>query len=70
VLGQHMGAQMVGFVDGGRVFDSVADTTLRGWKVSGGAGFALAWNLATVIRFDYGIGWEGSVFYMEIGHQF
>jgi outer membrane protein assembly factor BamA len=70
VLGQHMGAQMVGFVDGGRVFDSVADTTLRGWKVSGGAGFALAWNLATVIRFDYGIGREGSVFYMEIGHQF
>jgi outer membrane protein assembly factor BamA len=69
-LKQHLRFMLVPFVDTGRVFDSVGDTTLTGWKVDGGGGFRLAWNIATVVSFDYGVSTEGSMFYMELGHQF
>lgn len=67
---QHLRFMLVPFVDTGRVFDSARDTTLQGWKFDGGAGFRLAWNIATVVSFDYGLSREGSLFYMELGHQF
>ncbi|HZL41890.1 MAG TPA: hypothetical protein VFD66_01260 [Verrucomicrobiae bacterium] len=35
-----------------------------------GVGFRLAWELATVVSFDYARSSEGSLFYMELGHQF
>ena len=37
----------------GRVFNSVGNTTLDDWKFDGGLGFRLAWNLWTVVSFDY-----------------
>jgi outer membrane translocation and assembly module TamA len=61
---------LVPFVDTGRVFNSVSDTTFSDWKLDGGIGFRLAWNLSTIISFDYGRSSEGSLFYMEVGHQF
>jgi outer membrane translocation and assembly module TamA len=61
---------LVPFVDMGRVFDSAADSTLQDWKFDGGISFRLAWNLSTIVSFDYGRGSEGSMFYMELGHQF
>lgn len=69
-LNQHLRFMLVPFLETGRVFDSVRDTTLNDWKFAGGAGFRLAWNLSTVISFDYGIASEGSSLYMEIAHQF
>ena len=70
VYGQHLRFMLVPFVDTGRVFDSVGDTTLQDWKYDVGLGFRLAWNLSTVISFDYGRSSEGSMFFMELGHQF
>ena len=70
VYGQHLRFMLVPFVDTGRVFDSVGDTTLQDWKYDVGMGFRLAWNLSTVISFDYGRSSEGSMFFMELGHQF
>jgi outer membrane protein assembly factor BamA len=67
---QHLRFMLVPFVDTGRVFDSVGDTTLKDWKFDGGLGFRLAWNLSTVVSFDYARSSEGSLFYMELGHQF
>jgi len=67
---QHLRFMAVPFVDTGRVFDSISDTTLNDWKFSGGVGFRLAWNLSTVVSFDYAHSSEGSLFYMELGHQF
>jgi outer membrane translocation and assembly module TamA len=66
---QHLRFMVVPFVDAGRVFDSIGDTALAGWKIDGGAGLRLAWNLSTVISFDYGISRESSFFNMELGHQ-
>jgi outer membrane protein assembly factor BamA len=67
---QHLRFMLVPFVDTGRVFNSISDTTLENWKFDGGLGFRLAWNLSTVVSFDYAISGEGSMFYMELGHQF
>jgi len=68
--GQHLRFMLVPFVDTGRVFNSVGDTTLADWKFDGGVGFRLAWNLSTIVSFDYGRSTEGTLFYMELGHQF
>ena len=67
---QHLRFMLVPFVDAGRVFDAVGDTTLEDWKIGGGAGLRLAWNLSTVVSFDYGLSRESSFFNMELGHQF
>ena len=67
---QHLRFMLVPFLDTGRVFDSVGDTTLKDWKLNAGAGFRLAWNLSTVVSFDYAKSGEGNLFYMELGHQF
>jgi hypothetical protein len=68
--GQHLRFMLVPFFDTGRVFDSVGDTTFKDWKFDGGIGFRLAWNLSTVVSFDYARSSEGGLFYMELGHQF
>jgi hemolysin activation/secretion protein len=68
--GQHLRFMLAPFVDTGSVFDSVGDTTLNHWKIDGGIGFRLAWNLSTIVSFDYGRSREGSQFFMELGHQF
>jgi outer membrane protein assembly factor BamA len=58
------------FIDAGRVFDSVGETSFKDWKLGGGVGLNLVWNLSTVINFDYGVTSEGTAFYMEVNHQF
>jgi maltoporin len=50
--------------------DYANDTTFEDWKLDGGIGFRLAWNLSTIVSFDYGRSGEGTLFYMELGHQF
>jgi outer membrane protein assembly factor BamA len=70
IVGQHLRFMLVPFVDTGRVFDSVGDTAFEDWKIDGGIGLRLAWNLSTVVSFDYARSGEGSMFYMELGHQF
>ncbi len=70
VWSQNFRPMLVPFVDVGRVFDEVGRFSLNDWKVTGGLSFRFAWNLATIISFDYGFGSEGNLFYMELGHPF
>ena len=70
VWNQHFRPMLVPFVDVGRVFDKVDQLSLKDWKVAGGVGIRIAWNLATIISFECGFSSESSLFYMEIGHQF
>ena len=67
---QHLDLMLAPFIDVGRSFAQPCDTTLSGWKFSGGGGFRVAWNLATLISFDLGVSREGSFFSMAIGTQF
>jgi len=66
---QHFRPMLAGFVDTGRVFDGVG-FSLRKWRVGYGVGFRFAWNLATVVSFDYGRSEESDILYMAFGHQF
>ena len=70
IWNQHLRFMLVPFVDTGRVFDSVGDSTLKDWKIDGGVGLRLAWNLSTVVSFDFAKSGEANLFYMELGHQF
>lgn len=69
-LKQHLRFTLAPFIDGGRVFDGALDFSLNHWKVTGGAGLRLAWNLATVISVDVGVSSENTMIYAEVGHSF
>jgi outer membrane protein assembly factor BamA len=70
VLKQNLRTQLVPFVDAGRVFDKIARFSVNDWKVTGGIGLRLIWNLATIISFDVGFSKESTLFYLELGQQF
>lgn len=67
---QHVKFAVAPFVDIGRVFNQAGDFSLNDWKVSGGAGLRIAWNLATIISVDVGVSGENTMIYAEIGHSF
>jgi hypothetical protein len=60
----------VPFVDMGRVFDDVGQTTLGGWKRAQGGGLHIAWNEATVLTVDYGFSSEDTGLYLNFNHMF
>jgi outer membrane protein assembly factor BamA len=70
VFDQHLKTAAATFVDTGRVFDSPYHYSVHDWKSTWGIGLRVAWSLATVISFDYGVSPEGAMFYMELGHAF
>lgn len=70
VFHQHLKVGVKPFLDVGRAFDKVSDTSFKDWHIAGGAGLMLAWNVATVISFDQAWSSEGSAFYMTLGAQF
>lgn len=70
VWGQHLSFKLAPFVDTGRVWDKVSDTSFEDWEVAYGLGFRLAWQVSTVVSFDFGHSREGNAFYMELGHAF
>ncbi len=67
---QNLAYGATAFVDSGSVFSSVGDTSFKNWKVSGGVGFLLSWNVSTVVSFDLGKSGEGNLFYMGLGFPY
>lgn len=70
IFKQDIKMMAVPFFDAGRAYNSNSDITLRDWKFAGGIGLRLAWNLSTIVTFDYGISAEGKAFYMDLSHPF
>jgi hypothetical protein len=70
VLHQGFALMAVPFLDIGRVFDNVGQTTFAGWKRSEGGGLRIAWNEATIIMVDYGFSEEGTGLYVNFNHIF
>lgn len=70
VFKQNIKLMAVPFLDYGRVFNDNSSITFKDWKMGGGAGLHLAWNLSTLVSFDYAWSAEDQAFYMDIGHQF
>lgn len=54
------------FLDVISVFDTPSEFGFDDWKLGYGAGVRLAWNQATVIRFDFGFSSEDFGFYLMI----
>jgi len=69
-LRQRLNFMIAPFIDFGRDFDNISSVSLQDWKVTGGAGLRLTWNVSTVVSFDYGVSSEGQAFYMALGHSF
>ena len=69
-LGQNFGLIAVPFLDMGRVFDNVGQTTFTDWKRSQGGGLRIAWNEATIIMIDYGFSDEDDGLYVNFNHIF
>ena len=67
---QNLAYGATAFVDSGSVFNSVGDTSFKNWKVSGGVGFLLSWNVSTVVSFDLGKSGEDNLFYMGLGFPY
>ncbi len=67
---QHFAFMLVPFIDAGRVFDSIDDFELARFRTGQGAGLRIAWNQATVIIADFGVGREGAGLYINFNHPF
>jgi outer membrane translocation and assembly module TamA len=61
---------LVPFVDAGRVFDRVENTTLRDLRFAVGGGLRVAWNLSTIIGLDYAWSPERDAIYFRLDHPF
>ena len=70
LLEQNLGLIAVPFLDMGRVFDSVRQTTLAGWKRAQGVGLRAAWNEATIVMADFGFSDEDAGLYLNFNHIF
>jgi hypothetical protein len=69
-LKQGFALEAVPFLDMGRVFDSVSQTTFDDWKLTEGLGLRIAWNEATIIMIDYGRSAEDDALYLNFNHIF
>lgn len=69
-LKQGFALEAVPFLDMGRVFDNVGQTSFDGWKRTEGGGLRIAWNEATIIMIDYGRSEEDDGLYLNFNHIF
>lgn len=67
---QHLALYAVPFFDAGRVWDSFRDIELNRVQHNKGIGARIAWNQATILRFDYARSREDAQFFFVFGHTF
>lgn len=67
---QNFGFGIAPFADAGTVRDRWQELNFSNIKFSYGAGARVAWNLSTILFFDYGISKEDRLFYFGIGQIF
>ncbi len=71
IFKQHLAFSAVPFFDFGGVWDSV--DRLDHWnnyRSSEGLGLRVAWNVNTILRFDYAVSKEDGQFFFNFGHAF
>lgn len=70
VLNQQIGIGLVPFFDIGRVWDRLSDFNFQDYRYNFGVGGRIAWNQATILRFDVGISSESTQFFFGFAHIF
>jgi len=69
ILKQHLAFSIVPFFDAGSVYNKIADLT-NTVKYSEGLGLRIAWNISTILRFDYANSKEDKQFFFTFDHCF
>ena len=71
VLKQHFAFSAVPFADAGAVWDKLDRIGyLNNFRMSEGLGLRIAWNVNTILRFDYAISKEDKQFFFNLSHAF
>lgn len=70
-LKQHFAVSGVPFFDVGSVSDNLGGAVVKAhYRHSSGLGMRIAWNVNTILRFDYAISKEDKQFFFNLGHAF
>jgi outer membrane protein assembly factor BamA len=70
-LNQHFAMSAVPFVDAGAVYDDINTIgNLNNIRYSEGLGLRIAWNVNTILRFDYAISKEDHQFFFNLAQMF
>ncbi|MDB5257442.1 MAG: peptide-binding protein [Chitinophagaceae bacterium] len=68
---QHLAFSAVPFVDFGGVWDTFDHATnINNYRYAEGLGLRIAWNVNTILRFDYAVSKEDAQFFFNFGHTF
>lgn len=71
ILKQHFAVSGVPFFDIGSVSDDVGGALVKdNYRHSSGFGLRIAWNVNTILRFDYAVSKEDKQFFFNLGHAF
>lgn len=70
-LKQHLAFSAVPFMDAGGIANDFQNIiSITNYRISEGLGARVAWNVNTILRFDYAISKEDGQFFFNIGHTF
>ncbi len=68
---QHFAFSAVPFADAGGVWDDLSRVgNFNNYRVSEGLGLRIAWNVNTILRFDYAVSQEDKQFFFNLSHAF
>ncbi|HEX7415348.1 MAG TPA: BamA/TamA family outer membrane protein, partial [Bacteroidia bacterium] len=71
ILKQHLAFSAVPFFDAGGVWDSLSNLNrYKNFRCSEGLGLRIAWNVNTILRFDYALSQEDRQFFFSLKHAF
>jgi len=71
LLNQHFAFSAVPFVDAGAVWDDLSRIwNFNNYRISEGFGLRIAWNVNTILRFDYAFSKEDRQFFFNLSHAF
>lgn len=71
IFKQHFAFSAVPFFDFGGVWDNFKNIAkINNYRYSEGLGLRIAWNVNTILRFDYAVSKEDAQFFFNFGHSF
>ena len=70
VLNQHLAFSAVPFMDTGGVWDNLSVLNTTNIRSAPGIGMRIAWNVNTILRFDYARSKEDAQFFFNLAHTF
>jgi outer membrane protein assembly factor BamA len=70
IFDQHLAFSAVPFFDFGGCWDNFTALNVQNYRYNSGLGLRIAWNVNTILRFDYAISKEDNQFFFQMNHTF